>query len=89
MAKEFNLKSGIFTLTCVNVTEVDKELKWAKASYSLIAAGAAGELRLDDRTRLKPARKKEILHGYVVRNDKRIFEIFYNIATKKIECVVL
>ncbi|MDR1093845.1 MAG: hypothetical protein LBL66_06820 [Clostridiales bacterium] len=82
------LKSGIFTLKSVSVTEIGEDSKWAKAAYKLIASGAAGEVLLTDRTRLKPSRKRDVLHGYVVRNDRRAFEIFYDLTTKEISACI-
>ena len=89
MEKNFNLKSGIFTLLSVSVHEIAEDLRSAKVTYKLLADGAAGEIKLTDRTRLTPSRSKDILHGYVVRGDKRKFEIIYNVAAEELSCKIL
>ena len=89
MERGLNLTSGIFTLVSTRVTELAEDLKWAKVSYKILANGNAGEVLLTDHTRLKPSRTKGVLHGYVVRNDKRKFEIFYNLDTQETTYKVL
>ena len=83
---EFNLKSGMFTLLSAHAHDVAENLKSAVVSYKLEANGAAGALLFSERVKIKQSRTKNILHGYVVRNDKRIFQFLYNLENSKLEC---
>jgi len=86
---DLNVKSGIFTVLSANVHDLVEELTSAIVSCKIEADGAAGKLVVPERIKLKPSRTKGVLHGYVIRNDKRVFQFFYNIAARELTCKAL
>lgn len=83
---EFNLQNGMFTLLSASIHEIDRDLKTASVLYKIEANGAAGKLISNERLKMRGARIKNTLHGYVTRNDRKVFEFFYNFDTEDFTC---